>query len=199
MHPVCVGRILGPHGIQGALRVRSYTQDPGTLFGLSPVFLEGSAQPFTFRHTLKEKGDGIFVVTARGVSSRTQADSLKGVCLMVDRTTLSPLDQGMFYHQDLVGLNVVSPPPSMESKVADTVVWGVVKSVQNFGAGDLLEVYLPQEPSESWFIPFKDPWVREVCPQNRSGDGESDMGYIAVDREVCVASGFWNAGGENQS
>jgi 16S rRNA processing protein RimM len=179
------------------------------LFSLSPLFLEGTGQPFPLKHTLKEQGQGIFVVTVGGVTSRNQAEALKGVCLMVDRQTLAPLEGDMFYHQDLVGLDVVSPlvaqnSASSEGRPArERVTRGVVKSVQNFGAGDLLEICLPGETSDSWLIPFKAPWVIEVCPKvgskigSEAGPGEG--GYITVDVALCGENGFWTSEGGTPS
>jgi 16S rRNA processing protein RimM len=65
------------------------------------------------------------------VADRTAAEALRGVALTVPRDALPELDEGEYYHADLVGLPVVTPE-------GDSV--GTVLTVENFGAGDVLDI-----------------------------------------------------------
>ena len=65
------------------------------------------------------------------VPDRTAAEALRGTVLTVPRDALPPLGEGEYYHADLIGLPVVTTG-------GETV--GRVVAVENFGAGDVIEI-----------------------------------------------------------
>jgi 16S rRNA processing protein RimM len=145
---VCVGRIGAAWGIQGGVRVTSYTQDPMAVAGYGPLSDETGARRFTLRPVRVQKG----VVLARidGVADRNAAEALKGVRLFVPRDALPETkEEDEFYHDDLIG---------MRAALADGSVLGQVVSVQTFGAGDMVEVR--RETGGTVFVPF----TRAVVP-----------------------------------
>ena len=92
-------------------------------------------------------GDGGKTAVARfdGIADRSAAEALRGQLVEVDRSALPPLEVGEYYHADLVGL------PCVDGEGQDV---GTVAAVENFGAGDLLEIHLPN--GRKALIPFKD-------------------------------------------
>jgi 16S rRNA processing protein RimM len=97
------------------------------------------------------------VVWTREVQTRDQAEALRGLKLYIARADLPEPDDDEFYVTDLIGLAVVSP---------DGEPLGKVKAVQDFGAGDLLEVQ--PEHGATWYLPF----TREAVPEVRIDAGE---------------------------
>jgi 16S rRNA processing protein RimM len=97
---------------------------------------------------LKDIKDGGKTAIARfeGISDRSAAEALRGQLVEVDRDQLPPLEEGEYYHADLIGLPCVDEA----GKSLGTVV-----AVENFGAGDLLEVERPT--GQRSLIPFRDP------------------------------------------
>jgi 16S rRNA processing protein RimM len=87
---------------------------------------------------------GGFVIRMPEVVTKEQADALKGVQLYARRDQLPSLPDDEYYHSDLTGLQVLD---------TGGATLGTVKSVQNHGAGDLLEVQLP-ESSATVLVPF---------------------------------------------
>jgi 16S rRNA processing protein RimM len=85
---------------------------------------------------LKARDDGKGGAIARfaEIADRTAAEKLRGTALTVPRSAMPPLEEGEYYHADLIGLPVVSP----QGEPLGTVI-----GVENFGAGDVLEVELP--------------------------------------------------------
>jgi 16S rRNA processing protein RimM len=83
--------------------------------------------------TLKSIRDGSNGAIARfaEIADRNAAESLRGTELTVPRSALPPLGKGEYYHVDLIGLAVATD--------AGTPV-GIVATVENFGAGDILEI-----------------------------------------------------------
>jgi 16S rRNA processing protein RimM len=126
---VLVGAIAGAHGVRGAVRIRSFTDDPAAVAAYGPVFDEAGARQLVLKVTGPTKGGVIAEID--GVADRDAAESLRGVRLYVPRAALPSTDEDEFYQADLIGLAV-------ETVDGDSL--GRVRAVQNFGAGDLLEV-----------------------------------------------------------
>ena len=103
------------------------------------------------------------VARLEGVGDRTAAEALRGQLVEVDRTALPPLEEGEYYHADLIGL----PCIDREGRPVGTVI-----AVENFGAGDLLEVELAN--GKRSLIPFRD------------GIADLEDGRILVDPEFLA-------------
>lgn len=142
---VCLGVVVGAHGIRGAVRVKSFTADPEDVAAYGPVSTEDGARSWPIRATGSAKG--VVICALKGVDDRTAAEALKGVRLYVPRAALPlPDDADEFYHADLVGLTV---------EQEDGVRLGTIRAVHDFGAGDMLEVApAPDAASRPLMIPF---------------------------------------------
>ncbi|MFI0845840.1 ribosome maturation factor RimM [Mesorhizobium sp. IMUNJ 23232] len=117
------------HGIRGELRVKTFTGDPLALGDYGPL---QSADGRSFEILDIRPAGNVVVVRFKGIADRNAAEALNGTELFVDRSALpDDVEDGEFYHTDLVGLAVRDE--------SDTVV-GRVTSVQNFGGGDILEI-----------------------------------------------------------
>lgn len=138
---VLVGAVVGAHGIKGEIRVRTFTSDPRAFGAYGPVSTAtGRILRIVGMRSLKE---GDVLVTFAGVADRTSAETLKGAELFVPRSALPKPQDGEFYHADLVGLHVQDESGAQ---------LGRVRGVQNFGAGDLIEI--EDEEGDLRFIPF---------------------------------------------
>ncbi|MHA1190260.1 MAG: ribosome maturation factor RimM [Alphaproteobacteria bacterium] len=138
---VLVGRIGAPHGIGGALRVKSFTDDPLALGAYGPLQSNDGRQ-FTVKSARPAKT--MLVVRFAEVADRDAAEALTGIELFVPRSVLPAVsDDDEFYFADLIGLAVVD--------TGDRQV-GTVVAVPDFGAGTLLEI-APQS-GDTLFVPF---------------------------------------------
>ena len=147
---ICVGAIAGAHGVRGLVKIKSFTEVPEDVAGYGPVTDESGRRRFAI--TLKGRVKGLLLAALDGVADRDQAQALRGQRLYVARSALPPTeDEETFYHADLLGLAAVDP---------EGQDLGVVVAVQNFGAGDLLEVLDPDRVSQ--FYPFTKQVVPEV-------------------------------------
>lgn len=129
-NPVLMGVIGAPHGVKGQVRVKSYTGDPLALGDYGPLFdAKGTAYQVTDIRSAKN----VVVVTFKGVVGRSAAEALNGVELFIERDQLpdEELEEDEFYIDDLIGMDVLDETGTQI---------GTVMSVQNFGAGDMLEV-----------------------------------------------------------
>jgi 16S rRNA processing protein RimM len=146
---VVLATIGAPHGIRGEVRVKSFTADPASLADYGPLFA-ADGRTFEIERLRLLKGD-MLVVKFRGVDDRSAAEALNGVELSVERSRLSPAEANEYYHADLIGLQAFDPN--------DTPV-GRVVAVQNFGAGDILEIAPPD--GASLLIPFTNAAVPDI-------------------------------------
>jgi 16S rRNA processing protein RimM len=146
---IVLATIGAPHGIRGEVRVKSFTADPMSLGDYGPLFAsEGRA--FEIERLRPLKGD-MFVVKFRGVDDRNAAEALNGVELSVERSALPPAEAGEYYHADLIGLEAVD---------AEGKSLGRIVAVENFGAGDILEIAPPD--GASLLVPFTNATVPDI-------------------------------------
>ena len=145
---ILVARVAGAFGVKGEVRLTAYTADPMALLEYRDLKRETGAPGLTLASARPHKG-GV-VVRAREVETREQAEALRGLRLFVPREALPPPDEDEYYLVDLIGMTVAT---------AGGEILGVVRQVQDFGAGDLLEIQ-PQTGA-SWWLPF----TREAVPE----------------------------------
>lgn len=103
---VCVARIGAAHGVRGAVRLWTFTEDPLAVKDYGPLMTKDGARQFEVTH-LREAKDHL-VVTLKGVASRDDAERLNGLELYVPRERLPDTDDGEYYHTDLIGLAAVT-------------------------------------------------------------------------------------------
>ena len=144
--PVTLAVVIGAHGVTGEVRLKVFAQD------LSPhsSFNEGAL-------TLKSVRPGNNGAIARfaEVTDRNAAEAMRGTELTVPRSSLPPLADGEYYHVDLLGLPAVS---------SNGKALGKVIAIDNFGAGDVLEIERPSEnekPGKRFMVPMKPDAVPE--------------------------------------
>ncbi|UUX48030.1 ribosome maturation factor RimM [Nisaea acidiphila] len=147
--PVTLGVIVGVHGVRGLVRVKSFTEDPDDIAAYGPL-KDDAGKSYKLEVTGRAKG--VLLVRIAGVGDRNAAEALKGTELLIDRDRLPEADEDEFYHADLIGLQA--------DQVAGGTL-GTVAAVQNFGAGDLLEIRLP-DSRKTVLVPFDESTVPEI-------------------------------------
>ena len=146
---ILVARVAGAFGVKGDVRITSFTADPMALVEYGRLLRQDGSPGLTLTGGRPTKG-GIIARVAE-VETREQAEALRGLQLFISRDRLPEPEEDEFYLADLIGLAVETPTGEP---------LGQVKSVHDFGAGDLLEI----QPAEgaSWWLPFPRETVPEV-------------------------------------
>ena len=147
---VLLGRISGAHGIRGDVVIRSYTQDPMAIGDYGPLSnFDGSLLYKIKVRRVTSKG---VVAHVKGVDDRNGAEALKSVELFATRDQLGEPEDGAYFYSDLIGVRVFG----VEGNEVGEVV-----GVENFGAGDLLEVLFSglKQPE---YVAFLDEFVPSV-------------------------------------
>jgi 16S rRNA processing protein RimM len=167
--PICVARIGAAHGVRGAVKLWTFTEDPLAVKHYGPLMTRDGARQFEVMH-VREARDHL-VATLKGVASREDAERLNGLELYVPRDKLPETDEGEYYHADLIGLAAVN---------AANEPLGRVTAIHNFGAGDIIEIAPAHGPT--MMLPFTNAVVPTVdlaggrvvieLPQEIEGDDQ---------------------------
>ncbi len=128
--PVTLAAIIGAHGVAGEVRLKLFGEGTDSLKSYGSFDAAGRTL------TLKSVRPGPNGAVARfaEIGDRSAAEALRGTALTVPRSALPPLAEGEYYHADLIGL-----PCTASTGEA----LGAIVAVENFGAGDIIEVERP--------------------------------------------------------
>jgi len=156
---VALAAVAGAHGVKGELRLKLFSDSAESLARHAAVFIGG--REYVLRQARAAAKGAI--ASLEGVNDRSAAEALRGKLVEVDRSALPALEAGEYYHSDLIGL------PCIDRQ--GTAV-GTIIAVENFGAGDLLEI--AREGGKTSLIPF------------RSGIADLENGRIVLDPDFLA-------------
>lgn len=137
---IALAAIAGAHGIKGELRLKLFSDSADSLAAHDKVYVAGAER----RLLSVREGGKTAVARLEGVTNRSAAEGLRGTLVEVDRSALPSLEKGEYYYADLIGLHALD----REGNEA-----GTVTGVENYGAGDLLEI--EAQGRKRSLIPFK--------------------------------------------
>jgi 16S rRNA processing protein RimM len=155
---IALAAVAGAHGIKGEVRLNLFSESIASLKRHEKLYVGG-----TERRLLAIREGKAPVARFAGIDGRSAAEALRGQLVEVDRAALPPLGEDEYYHADLIGL----PAASLDGKAVGTVV-----AVENYGAGDLLEI--EDAAGKRSLIPFK------------AGIADLEDGRIVVDPEFLA-------------
>jgi 16S rRNA processing protein RimM len=127
--PICVARIGAAHGVRGAVKLWTFTEDPLAVKHYGPLMTKDGARQFEVTHA-REAGDHL-VATLKGIATREEAERLNGLELYIAREKLPAAGEDEYYYADLIGLAAVTPANEPLGRVV---------AIHNFGAGDIIEI-----------------------------------------------------------
>lgn len=154
---ICIGKIVGAHGVHGGVRVHVFSDDSETFLQYKKL-KDSQGRVFTAKKMRIQKGS-VVIAQFEGITDRNMAEALRGVELFIGREQMPSLDEDEFYVNDLVGLKV----QNLDGK------WiGTIKAVENHGAGDFLTI----DTFSKVCVPFTKAAIPEV---------HIHEGYIVLD------------------
>jgi 16S rRNA processing protein RimM len=146
---ICIARIGAPHGVRGAVKLWTFTEDPFAVQSYGPLLTKDGARSFEIATAREAKGH--LVATLKGIATREEAERLNGIELYIAREKLPAPDENEYYHADLIGLAAVTPAGEPLGRVA---------AIHNFGAGDIIEIAPPS--GSTMLLPFTNAIVPTV-------------------------------------
>jgi len=156
---IALAAVAGAHGVKGEVRLKLFSERAESLAAHEKLYVGGTARRLL---TIRDGGKTA-VARFEGIDDRSAAEALRGSLVEVDRSALPPLEEGEYYHADLIGLPCVD---------RDGQAVGTVLAIENYGAGDLLEIEL--EDGKRSLTPF------------RPGIADLEGGRIVVDPEFLA-------------
>jgi 16S rRNA processing protein RimM len=148
--PVTLAAIAGAHGVTGEVRLKLFGEGVAAL-GRYRAFNDST---LTLKK-VRDDGKGGAIARFEEVTDRTAAEKLRGTALTVPRSAMPALAEGEYYYADLLGLPVVS---------TEGEPMGTVAAVENFGAGDILDIESPPGP-DGKTIRFMVPMIEAAVPE----------------------------------
>ncbi len=148
--PICVARIGAAHGVRGAVKLWTFTEDPLAVRSYGPLMTKDGTRQFEIADAREAKDH--LVATFKGVATRNDAEKLNGIELYIAREKLPATDDDEYYHADLIGLAAVN---------AANEPLGKVIAIHNFGAGDIIEI-APTGAAQTMLLPFTNAVVPTV-------------------------------------
>jgi 16S rRNA processing protein RimM len=129
---ILLGVVTGASGLKGEVKVKTFTATPDAIVQYGDLHTKDGRRfvPRFVKAGAKDEA----VLALSGVDDRSAAEALKGAELLVPRGRLPAIDEGEYYHADLIGLRA--------EDVEDRLI-GTVKAIHNFGAGDVIELETP--------------------------------------------------------
>ena len=149
---ICLGMIVGVHGVRGHLKIKAYTGNPAALDQYGPVCLDDGRVLHLNVKSVSAKGP--VIAMARDVTNREEAELMLGFELFISRDALPAIANDEVYHSDLIGL---------DARGMDGEAIGVIVGLHDFGAGDIIEVKPPSGPT--MMLPFTPGYRDEVRPE----------------------------------
>lgn len=125
---ICVGAVMGAFGVRGEVRLKSFCAEPSAIENYNPLVTE-SGESYELKLVRSVKSG--FGARLSGIQDKEAADALRGTRLYARRVDLPRLPDDEYYHSDLIGLEVLDTGGAKLGKVS---------AVQDFGAGDILEI-----------------------------------------------------------
>jgi len=156
---IALAAVAGAHGVKGELRLKLFSDGVESLSRHEKLYVGGAERRLL---SIRDSGKTA-VARVEGIADRSAAEALRGSLVEIDRAALPPLEEGEYYHADLIGL-------AAYDREGNEI--GTVAGVENYGAGDLLEIETAD--GKRSLIPFKD------------GIADLDDGRIVVDPEFLA-------------
>jgi len=159
-----IGLFIGPHGIKGEVKVKSFTEIPENLFVYEKFFLGNQTKPIKLKLVRKVKQNLICIV--EDIKTRNEAEKFKNLTLYVKRDNLPLLNDDEFYQRDLLNFDVYN---------LERHNLGFVTSFNDFGGGLLVEV---EKNKKRFYLPIGKPFLKDINYKDKEVILNIDLGFI---------------------
>lgn len=133
-----IGKITNVHGLAGEVKVYPWCDDAAFLCSFDALYTDKNGRN-AVEITRARIQQNMVIMQLQGVTTREQAEKMRGTVLYMDREDIE-LDEDTYFVQDLIGLTV---------RDADTgKVWGKIRDVMQTGANDVYSIWNEEEKRE---------------------------------------------------
>lgn len=125
------GKVVGTHGVRGALRVQPWCDTPEFLCRFKSLFLKDNAGFQAVKIKSSRPHGNIVIMEIDGISTVEQAEALRGQILFLNRKDLS-LDDDQYLICELIGCEVFDADSN--------ALLGKITDVSKTGANDVWHI-----------------------------------------------------------
>ena len=159
-----IGSILGPHGINGQVKIKSFTEVPEGMFLYKNLFIGNEQKPIKIKLVRKIKHN--LICTVENIKTRNEAETIRNLILYVKRDEFPLLNDNEFYQRDLLNFEVFNL--KRES-------FGFIISFNDFGGGQLVEV---ENLNKRFYLPIGKTFLKNINYQDREVVLDIDIAFI---------------------
>ena len=159
-----IGSILGPHGINGQVKIKSFTEVPEGIFLYKNLFIGNGQKPIKIKLVRKIKHN--LICTVENIKTRNEAETIRNLILYVKRDEFPILNDNEFYQRDLLNFEVFNL--KRES-------FGFIISFNDFGGGQLVEV---ENLNKRFYLPIGKTFLKNINYQDREVILDIDIAFI---------------------
>jgi len=159
-----IGSILGPHGINGQVKIKSFTEVPEGMFLYKNLFIGNEQKPIKIKLVRKIKHN--LICTVENIKTRNEAETIRNLILYVKRDEFPILNDNEFYQRDLLNFEVFNL--KRES-------FGFIISFNDFGGGQLVEV---ENLNKRFYLPIGKTFLKNINYQDREVILDIDIAFI---------------------
>ena len=159
---IVMAKILTSHGVKGFVKLESYMEKPRDIFKYSNNLydLNNKNIKISFVGTLKPN---VFVTKIDGLNDMDIAKNYRNTELFMDISLLPKSEENEYYYNELIGL---------EAKTIDNKSTGIITSIDDHGAGIVVEIKWNNEKLEE-SLPFINDYFKEI---------NIEKGYVLIER-----------------
>lgn len=147
---ILIAKITKPHGIRGQVKIMSYASSPRDVFNY-PILYDENLKEYKLK-MISEIAENMFIGIFNQNTSRNIAEDIAGLKLYITKEMLSKAEENEFYHHDLIGIEIYDQDKNKIGKIIE---------IQNFGAGDIIEMQ-PENGKSSIYLPFINEYIKEI-------------------------------------
>lgn len=138
---VAIGRIGGPWGVRGDVKVTLHTDFPDRFKDLESVYLGPDARPY--RLVAWRPHNKYVLIRLEGFDDATAAETLRGLWVQIPESQVIPLQGDEHYVYELLGLQVKTTDGRHLGEIAEILFTGANEVFVVWGeAGEILIPYI---------------------------------------------------------
>ena len=154
---ILIAKITTAHGVKGLVKLQYFGEDVNDVEAYNPFYISQTDNKTLTLH-IKNAIKNAYVAEVEGITDRNQAEELRGTQLYIDESNIATPDDGEYLQKDLIGCDIYENNQKI----------GTIIAVDNFGAGDLLDI--KPEGKESFYLPFKDDFIGDIDVSSKKID-----------------------------
>ena len=114
-----IGQIVNTFGIKGEVKINPFTDDIKRFDKLKTIYIENKKVKKEYKIENVKYHKNMVIMKIKDIDTIEQAEELRNAYILIDREDEEPLEDGIYYIVDLIGLEVYTDEGKLLGKVDD--------------------------------------------------------------------------------